>query len=186
MHLRRELEEAMTPPTAFNHDTSPPAQLPPLRSPKEKGEGPHIKAKAVTAEEGAVGAGNASNYDFKSGDLPLRQPTPLPENFEDARKIAPSEYAESAYGDDLDALFREEDDIMSMHVDMESSGSHLTVHDGVSSDGASNAWISDEEQDEDDLLYATYDIGIDVMDVDEPTTLERAFDPGNDFFGDKG
>ena len=95
-------------------------------------------------------------------------------------------YAESNYGADLGALFDEEDEVMSMH-DHEDLGLRALFDSDYGSEmgsdpNSNNDWISDEEQDEDDLLYSTYDIGLDVMDVDEPATLERAFDPSNNFF----
>jgi hypothetical protein len=177
MHLRRELEEAMAPP--------PPPIEPPAAAP---GADPDAPAPPQTS---AVGSGDSGNYEVGEALPPPPQSAPGPTEFVGATEAEPSE---------LQALSEAEDAVPSSNMNMEQAGGSALAHHSeaqamaqaenpaasASAAAASAAWSDDEgEEDDDDAMYAAYDVGLDVIDVDDPTALERAFDAGSTFFGKK-
>ena len=200
MHLRRELEEAMAPPP-------PPIALEPP-PPTAEGETPALPPRPAPAPQAnAVGSGDSGNYEVGE-QLPEAPPPPASKKSSDSSSAngggdgedkaaaaaasfsAPPVYEESEYGGDLMALFAEEDQSASQAFQMEVNGAggsamagrEASQHGSSEGDGANTAWASDEEADEDDLMYAAYDVGMDVMDVDDPAAMEKAFSPDTTFF----
>jgi hypothetical protein len=196
MHLRRELEEAMAPPPPpIEAPAKPPPAVP---TPPPAGDGDSAAAASETPPpapvpapvdpKNAVGSGDSGFYEV--GQAPREQAA------EEQVTSGPAKEFD-AEGADLVALSNDEDEIPSASLHLDSSQTSALVStdqgDGNSDAGsggggaaaASTAdWASDSDSDadEDDLLYAAYDVGMDVIDVDDPVALEKAFSVETVFF----
>ena len=161
MHLRRELEEAMTAPKKEMPDKSAADEPPKVEMNRE------VATKEVAPEQ--------------QQELPL-SPPPLPNDFEQAKTFIASEVNDNeGYGNDLEALFNSElkesiygDEDVGMSVPGGGDTKSILTDDDM--------FPEEEDADEENLMYAAYNINVDVADVDEPEMIENAFAPDNDFF----
>eukprot|EP00615_Pteridomonas_danica_P012023 CAMPEP_0114353490 /NCGR_PEP_ID=MMETSP0101-20121206/18704_1 /TAXON_ID=38822 ORGANISM="Pteridomonas danica, Strain PT" /NCGR_SAMPLE_ID=MMETSP0101 /ASSEMBLY_ACC=CAM_ASM_000211 /LENGTH=1247 /DNA_ID=CAMNT_0001494355 /DNA_START=20 /DNA_END=3763 /DNA_ORIENTATION=- len=200
MHLRRELEEAMAPPpppiVAPELPPPPPPAAAPnggdTSAPTPSPPPPAAPVPTPTDPKNAVGSGDSGYYEVG------KAPPELPAESQVQTSGPAKEWDSETVGGDLVALFEEEDEIPSASLHLDNSNTSALANTnlgndnnsdgdngGAANDGQSIAgtdWASDDEADEDDLLYAAYDVGMDVIDVDDPVALERAFSIDTIFF----
>ena len=161
MHLRRELEEAMAAPKKEISD-EPAADEPPKVEMNRE-----VATKEMAPEQ--------------QQELPL-SPPPLPNDFEQAKTFTASEVNDDeGYGNDLEALFTSELK-ESIYGDEDVGMSVPGGGDTKSILTENDMFPEEEDADEENLMYAAYNINVDVADVDEPEMIENAFAPDNDFF----